>query len=144
MATQEEIELIAESLPKAYDMAFMQAVNRTNVGIGAILRYLYQTPTPVTAGQISEFMNVSTARVAVLLKKMVVKELIIKEIASYDARVAIVRLSERGEKVVEAIHNNFHGQIGRLIDKIGMEKLLDFIETSKEVRKELKGPGIDF
>lgn len=144
MATEKEIELIVKSLPKIYRMPSTQAVNRTNTGICAIMRYLYDADSPVTAGQISDFMNVSTARVAVLLKKMVAKELIIKNVAPYDARVSIVCLSEKGRQVSERLQNEFCEQIGKLIDKMGMEKLLDFINIAEEVGKELSAPKIDF
>ena len=70
MATQEQIETLLEQLEKAPPSAHFQRIDKNAAGIQAILKYLSETDEQVTAGDISDHLNVSTARVAVLLKKM--------------------------------------------------------------------------
>lgn len=83
-------------------------------------------------------MNVSTARVAVLLKKMVAKDLIVKEVDANDARVTVVQLSEHGRITVETMRNEIHRQFGTVIDKIGMERMMEFVAISREIQNALK------
>lgn len=135
MATQEQIERIATALCTAPPKAFFQTMDETQAGIGAVLRLLSETEGTVTAGRIAELMNVSTARVAVLLKKMVAKDLIVKEAHPDDARVTVVQLSEKGEQTAAAIRANIHRKIGLVIDRIGMERMLEFAEVSQMIHQ---------
>lgn len=135
MATREEIERIAESLPQVQPTNFFKIVNDSRAGIGFALRLLYSSPSGrLTAGEISEAMCVSTARVAVLLKKMEAKGLVVKEHDSRDARVRVVFLSEHGRAVAERMRENMLHDIELLIDRIGLERLNLFVELSAEVK----------
>ena len=138
MATAEQVEKIVNALQAAHPKELFQTIDETQVGIGAVLRFLYESEETVTAGQIAEYMRVSTARVAVLLKKMVAKDLIVKESNSSDARVTMVRLSEHGREAVESMRKEIHAQFGTVIDKVGMERMLEFVEISRDIQNALK------
>ena len=144
MATSEQIEFIEAELKKIHPVRFMKAINKTQAGIGAVLRLLYESENTVTAGSISEYMNVSTARVAVLLKKMVAKGLIEKENDAGDARVTVVRLSGYGRETVQNLKDDMYRELGEIIDKIGMERMMEFIRISGEIRDTLKVPDFKF
>ncbi len=145
MATMEQIQKIHAEMEKAQPVEFFKNINKTQAGIGAVLRMLYESTEVVTAGKISEALGISTARVAVLLKKMTVKELIVKEHRGDDARVTIVRLTEKGEAVVVKMRDDLFSQIGHIIDTIGEERIMEFIAVSKEIKALIKAPPeIDF
>lgn len=144
MAKQEQVELVMEHMRKIQPYKFYKALSEGNAGIGAVLRYLNEAHKDVTAGDISEFLHVSTARVAVILKKMVSQELITKETDKSDARITIVRLSQKGEEKVKQINDDIYSQIDIVIDKIGMDKMMKFIEISSEIRKVMTPPNIEF
>lgn len=144
MATQEQIEMLLEQLEKTPPSKQFENIDKNTVGIRAIVRYLYETNEKVTAGKISEHMNVSTARVAVLLKKMVAKGLIERENDPADARIVVVRLSEYGTKAAEQMRENVRMQVGAMIDKVGLERMLEFITISKELHSVMNKPDIDF
>ena len=143
MPSQEQIQMVFEHIRDSHSGDFFERISETTKGIAAVLGYLYETGETVTAGQISKVMNVSTARVAVLLKKMENKGLIIKETGTNDARTTVVRLSELGIKNAERLHNEIYSQISRMIDSIGMERLMEFIAVSKEIRSIIKAPTIE-
>lgn len=143
MPSQEQIQMVFEYIRDSHSGDFFERISETTKGIAAVLGYLYDTSETVTAGQISKVMNVSTARVAVLLKKMENKGLIIKETGTNDARTTVVRLSELGIKNAERLHNEIYSQISRMIDRIGMERLMEFIAVSKEIRSIIKAPTIE-
>lgn len=138
MATSEQIRMTVEALQATHPRELFRAVDMQQAGIGAVLHLVYESKDPVTAGNIADFMGVSTARVAVLLKKMAQQELIVKETAEYDGRVTVVRLTDKGHQRVEKMRAHLHASIGSVIDKIGMERLNDFIAISREIRDTLQ------
>ncbi len=143
MATREQIEKIALLLDESHPAKFMKKHNETNAGIGAVLRFLYEAGKPMTAGSISQFMNVSTARVAVLLKKMEAKGLIYRQTGSEDARTVEVNLTESGTETAHKMRESMYQDIGALIDTIGMDRLIEYTNISKEIRSVMKGPPPD-
>lgn len=83
-------------------------------------------------------MHVTTARVAVLLKKLEDQDLIVKYWDANDACVTIVRLSEKGRQKVEQMGEETYGKLGAVIDKIGMERLKEFIAISHGIKSVIK------
>lgn len=143
MATKEQIKTLLEQLKKAPPSEHFQNIDRNVAGMRAILEYLSQTDEKVTAGKISEHMRVSTARVTVLLKKMVAKGLIEKENDPLDARVVVVKLSEQGKRAADKVREAILGQIGAMIDKVGIERMLEFAAISNEIHSVMKTTNID-
>lgn len=143
MATQQQIEDLLAQLKKAPPSEQFKSIDKSEAGIRAMLKYLSSTDETVTAGMISEHMEVSTARVAVLLKKMVAKGLIEKENDPADARVVVVRLSEHGNAVARKVRESIYEQVGAMIDKVGMERMLEFADISNELHSVIKAPDIE-
>ena len=75
MATTEQIEMMLRKVNKARPSEFFKHSDETQAGIGAVLRLLDSSQS-ATAGQIGDALNISTARVAVLIRKMVEKGLV--------------------------------------------------------------------
>lgn len=134
MATHEQIAMTLEALQATHPKELFHTMDLNQAGIGAVLRLVYESEETVTAGKIADFMGVSTARVAVLLKKMAAQGLIIKESDAKDGRVTVVRLSEQGTARVEAMRSHLYTHIGAVIDKVGMERMQEFITISGEIR----------
>ncbi len=140
MATAEQIEALMEQLKKAPPAECFQNFDMSTAGIRAILKILNETDSKVTAGDLSEYMRVSTARIAVLLKKMETKGLIEKEHDSADRRVVVVKLSNRGKELADKFKANLYAHIGEMIDKIGMDRMLEFAAVSNEIQSLVKNP----
>ncbi len=138
MATTEQIEALMEQLKKAPPAECFQNFDMSTAGIRAILKILNETDSKVTAGDLSEFMKVSTARIAVLLKKMEAKGLIEKERDSADGRVVVVKLSAQGKELADKFRANLYAHIGEMIDKIGMDRMLEFAAVSNEIQLLMK------
>lgn len=141
MATQEQVAQIAEMLFRTHPVPFFQKVNESQAGIRAVMGYLSEADTDVTAGDIAAFMGVSTARVAVLLKKMAAKGLIVRERSPADARVTIVRLTECGTQTAQRMKDSMCRKISEVIDQIGMDRLVMFLEIAGEIAKIAPPPG---
>lgn len=143
MADNLQVEEVLAQFDKLHPEKMFGEINRRNAGCGALIKFLDESKSSVTAGEISRFMNVSTARVAVLLKKLEAKGLIVKETDPSDARVTAVRLSVKGRETAETMRTEFYSQVGLLIDSIGIERLNDFAKTLAEIQKIVKRPDID-
>ena len=138
MATKEQIECLLDLLEKAPPSEHFQNIDQNVMGIRAILKYLSETNERVTAGKISEHLKVSTARVAVLIKKMEAKDLIEKEQDPDDGRIVVVKLSEHGRQIAMAASKEVYKSIGEMIDKVGMDKMLEFAKISNEIHSIMK------
>lgn len=143
MATQEQIETIASMLYKLRPAPFFEQVNKSHMGIGALMGFLHKSEKPVTAGDIANLMHVSTARVAVLLRKIESKGLIVKEKSPGDARVTIVRLTEMGEETCAKMQAGLHEKISMVIDQVGMDRLVEFFAVAGEIARLDPRPDCD-
>ena len=142
MATQTQIETLLEALHKAPPSEQFQKIDASSVGIRAILKYLSESSDHATAGELSKALGVSTARVAVLLKKMVVKGLLEKQSDPSDGRLVVIRLSKLGKDTAEQLRHELYAQLGTLIDEIGMERMLEFAAISNEIHAVMKATEI--
>ena len=143
MATREQIETLLEQLEKAPPSKHFQHIDENTVGIRAILKYLSETNEKITAGKISGQLKVSTARVAVLLQKMEAKDLIEKNKDPDDGRIVVVKLSEHGKQTAQAAKREIYRSIGEMIDKVGMDRMLEFAAISNEIHSIMEKSEID-
>lgn len=141
MATQEQIEGLLEAFKHAPPAQMLQNIDASAAGMRAILIYLAQKDQTVSAGMISDHMNVSTARVAVLLKKLESKGLIERERDPRDARRVMVKLSVEGKKHIDKVFECVQRNIAAMIDAIGMDRLLAFAEVANEIRSIIEHPS---
>lgn len=141
MATQTQIETLMEALRKAPPSEHFQKIDRSTMGIRAILKYLSEGNGQATAGEISRALRVSTARVAVLLKKMESRGLLEKQSDPTDGRLVVARLSQQGTDTAEQLRRERDTQLGMLIDAIGMERLLEFAAISCEICSVMEKQG---
>lgn len=138
MVTKEEARILIQRMADNRPKAFFKQFDDTNAGIGCVLRYLSEADRPVSSGEISEFMHVSTARVAVLLRKMAEKNLILKNGDPDDARKTMVTLSEHGMECVKEKQEEFLNVFCTVVDQVGKERMEQFIEISADIKKAVE------
>ena len=134
MATKEQIEYVFSNFMQSQPTEFLRLLNGAKAGVGYVLKILNETDHPITAGEISDKMNVSTARVAVLLRKMINKDFIVKESDKSDARVTIVKLTDYGRQMANAMRQEMQEHLSVIIDTMGMDKINEFILLSNEIK----------
>lgn len=143
MASQEEIERLLRQIRTIGPFEMFKNIDRSEAGINAVLRCLYESEETVTAGKLSEKLEISTARVAVLLKKMAVKGLIERKCDPSDGRVVVVKLSEYGEETARKNIEDVYARVNEMIDKIGMERMLEFVAISREIHSLMTNTKFD-
>lgn len=139
MAKIEDIEKVMKIFEEIRPRHGRNKIDESRMGIGALLQLLDEFEV-LTAGEISEKLEVSTARVAVLLKKMEAKNLVEKKKDKNDGRITRVCLSEKGKEHIKLIKKEIRHYIGNAIDEIGMDKMLDFLETSRKLKEIMPPP----
>ena len=135
MADREYVLNIMQQLHHKPPDDILRKFSDDNAGIGCMLKYLYETENPVSAGEISRFMRVSTARVSVLLKKMYEKGYICRCNCSEDARRLMISLSEKGKAEYLVRQERMIEIFSNIIDRIGKEQMEEFISISNEIKE---------
>lgn len=138
MADREYTISVMERLHERPPDDTLRRFNDDNAGIRCMLRYLSEAGKPVSAGEISRFMSVSTARVSVLLKKMQEKNFIVRENSSEDARRLMISLSDTGRAECLKRMEEMIEIFGRIIDEIGVDRMEEFISISQQIKKVVK------
>ena len=138
---EKDTELIVKLFLKHNPKRIFDDVTKIDVGIMSVLKYLDENSSS-RSKDISDNLNVSSARMTVLLKKMEQKELIVKNSLKEDARVTIIDLTNNGRKVIKQLKENMYSNVSLLIDNLGMEKLIDFIEIIKTIETIIKNNHI--
>ncbi|MDE5619617.1 MAG: hypothetical protein K2O29_06230 [Ruminococcus sp.] len=134
MATREYIVSVMKRLHEKPPEDAFRRFNDDNAGINCMLKYLEQVGRPVSAGEISGYMHVSTARVSFLLRKMSDRNFIIRENSSKDARRLMISLSEQGKAEFIRRREEMVDIFGRIIDRIGEERMEEFISISNDIK----------
>ena len=143
MASEDQIKYLIKELEKAPPSENFKLLDKNDVGIEAILKFLKENNEVATAGEISENIHISTARTAVLLKKMVAKNYVIRTSDPNDGRLVIVKLTPEGRERARYLKEQIYKAIELMIDNIGMEKLLRFAEISAEINNIFKNQDLD-
>ena len=138
MASDEQIKWMLHKMAESHPIEAFKYMDEVKAGIGAVLRLLYEADKPLSAGTISSKLGISTARVAVLLKKMTQKGMITKQQSPNDARVTMVELTVAGRANIERMKNELFAQMGLIIDKVGEERLKEYFEIGEEIRNIIK------
>lgn len=135
MAINDKIQKIIRIIEDIELEKVFKSLNDTMTGIGAALHILYEYDRSTTSGQLYDLLGVSTARVAVLLKTMESKGLIIKRKGVLDARTTVVSLTAFGKETTLKIREEMYNRINRIIDHVGFAQLEQFFAIAKQIEK---------
>ena len=129
LATNFADDLILNKLPFAKNLEFC--------GERAILALLEQRHE-LSAGDISNFLSVSTARIAVLLKNLEKKDLIKRLTSQNDKRKTIVHLTKKGEESCKNLSQIIIEKINNFFLFLGEEDTNNFIRLTQKMREYRK------
>ena len=135
MALDKEVIALLQEFSSIHPLEFLQKLDVQSMGISNVLCFLMCADHEVTAGEISDYMNVSTARVAVLLKKMSDKGLIEKHADPSDARRVMVAITDSGKELFEEQQREILLYSGAVVDHFGVDKIKEFIESCRQIRE---------
>lgn len=131
---RELLALYSECLPRD----LMTAFDKNSAGIGCVMTFLKMSEGCVSSGAISRHMNVSTARVAVLLKNLEEKGLILRRKDGKDSRVTLVELTEAGIAYNKQREEAVLIFVDAVIDRVGYGRLREFLLAGSEINNAVR------
>lgn len=135
MATKKEIIALVEKMKVAPPVYALSSLSDNTFGFRAVLQYLLDEEKSVSAKMIAEKMNISCARVAVLLTKMENKGLVEKKTDDSDSRKLSVSLTEKGKESATKNRKLIYERIEMLIDYVGYERMNEFSNILEDIKK---------
>ena len=142
MISDDEVRELIKNLEAIKPKKLIDDCHVNKEGIMHALVYLYTSKEPVSAGDISKQLGVSTARVAVILRKMQEKGDITKETDPKDARKVVIRITSKGREFIEQRKSMFFNDIRDMTEKIGKERFDEFLDILSEVHEFMEARRI--
>lgn len=133
MNENERAENYLKKLFESSPWNFIERVDNKRRGIFVLLKALSKSEKEVCAGDISKAFKVSTARVAIILKKLVKRGLIETTTSKEDKRKVIVKITELGKSEVEKGENEMINIMKTLIREVGEEEMNEFLRISTKI-----------
>lgn len=130
-----ELALKFVDLAQLYQQNIKKEVKIFLMGEEAVLMQLSMkcSGTDVTPSDISESLNVSSARVAVSLNRLEDKGFITREIDLEDRRKIIIKLTKEGSTEASKIKEKHLGMFQNMLEKIGMDEANKLYESLSSV-----------
>ncbi|MCH5195554.1 MAG: winged helix-turn-helix transcriptional regulator [Oscillospiraceae bacterium] len=138
MSARDDAQELISKICSCRPHGFLGKIDESRRGIGFVLVYLEESDHEVIAGELSRELNVSTARIAALLKSMEKNGLILRERSVSDARHTVVKITQAGIDYVEKLKEQILSEMEFLVEKVGKEELEEFIRISQKIRKALE------
>jgi len=133
----EAINLL-EKLKSTYSRAIFKHIEKIDKGLGFVLIYLFEHNDIGYANEIACKMNVSRARVAIIINKLENKKFIRRENNLNDKRIDVIRLTVLGKEEVYRMKNNALTASKTLIDNFGIDALNKYLSMTKKIHKILE------
>jgi len=137
MASKMEVFEVMGKLQECSPLEFFRTIEEINSGMGYIMLRLYNAKDEVFAIDLSNDMQISRARVTMLLHKLISKGFVVKQRSKTDARKEIISITNKGRDEVINIKQKVLDNVNKLIDKLGIDKVNQFLELSREIRNIL-------
>ena len=137
MANKTQVFEVMAKLQEHNPLEVFRNIEEINSGMGYIMLKLYNAKDEVFAIDLSKDMQISRARVTMLLRKLILKGFVIKQRSKVDARKEMITITNKGRDEVNQIKQKVFNDINKLIDKLGIEKVNEFLDLSKEIHETL-------
>ena len=134
MASKMEVFEVMGKLQECSPIEFFKTIEEINSGMGYIMLRLYNAKEEIYAINLSADMQISRARVTMLLNKLISKGFVVKQRSKNDARKEIITITNKGRDEVAKIKQRILDIVNKLIDNLGMDKVNQFFEISNEIK----------
>lgn len=135
MSTREEAQEMLHKLRACRSKSVFSKIDESQKGIGFVLVYLQEANHEVIAGDLARELEVSTARIAALLRKMEKNRLIVRYRSAEDARQTVVQITQVGSAYVDKMKEQMLKKMELLIEKVGRKDLEEFIRISHKIKE---------
>lgn len=128
---------ILDELKNCRPQIFFDKINDVDRGTQFVLGYLDHHNEEVISSNLSNALNVSTARMAKLLNNMEKKGLIKKYTSPLDARKTVVELTNKGKEITSKHKEELIEITMKVIEDVGYDELKEFIRISYKIKESI-------
>ena len=137
MNTNEIAESLFEQLKPTTSTSLTEALNDFSRGEVGVLGYLAFDKDEATAGELSEKLQVTTARIASILNSLESKEYIIRREDKSDKRKTVVVITKKGIDLATKTKKEIIDKIIKVINEVGYEEVNEYIRIATKIRTVL-------
>lgn len=134
MNQKERIIKLLEENSNSNSFTFFEKFDATKRGTYFVLDYLLKNNDEVISADLSNALNVSTARMAKLLTKMEKKNLIVKHKSMIDQRKTIVELTKHGKEQFLEYKNLIIEYLESIVNFIGVDKFEEYLFITSKIK----------
>lgn len=135
MVSKIEAEEILNKFKEIKPSKFFNKVDENSAGMRFVLLFLSENvDSEVYASTLAEKMNISRARVANIVQKLLNKGFIEKNISCKDARIEVLKITKVGLDDIENGKKHILNLITKIVNNIGTEEIYNFINTLQKIK----------
>lgn len=138
MASREQAIEILERLKEIHPVMLFKDISDIHEGSKFVLGYLSENGCKTYASSLCEIMNISRARMSILLEKLIQKGFIKKTVSNLDARKEVISITKLGCEEILNKKQQLENSMIKIIDNIGFDKLNEFINIAKQIKDIMK------
>ena len=127
--SEELYEVLAELLNRKNNIAVLDSIR----GEYGVLNCLADLEQGISAGELSQRLNVVPGRMADILKSLEQKNLIVRSRNETDRRIVNVTITDEGKKVSQQKRDEIHREYEGLFKILGENDVREFIRVLKIV-----------
>lgn len=137
MNVEEIAEILFQQLKPTSSTSLTEVLNEFNRGEVGVLGYLAFDKDEATAGELSEKLNVTTARIASILNSLENKEYIKRKEDNLDKRKTLVSITTKGKELANITKREIIEKIIRVVEEVGYDEIKDYVRIALKIRDVL-------
>ncbi len=138
MKNEEFVNKILEDMKKTMPPKLNDDCDVSIKGENAIIGLLNSYQEGLSAGELSQKLNVSSARIAAALNNLEYKGFVKRQIDSVDKRKIIVTLTADGTKKFNQFEENLRSRLLLITNELGQQKVTEYIKMMKQIKEILE------
>lgn len=138
MNYRENAELLFKQLREnTTTSSLTRVLDDFNHGEIGILSYLAFDRDEASAGELSEKLDVTSARIASILNSLENKEYIVRKVDKLDKRKILVAITTKGKKIAYDAKEDIINKIINVVKEIGYDEVKEYTRIALKIKKVL-------
>ncbi len=133
MADQVQINKVISLLESNKPIRVFDKIMSLDFGTFGVLKFLYEKEHGAISKEVCKHLNVSSARMAIIVKKLLSKGLIQKQNVENDARATRILLTQRGINICKRCQEKKAEKAEQLLELFDFEHLSQMFSDMKKV-----------
>ena len=137
MDVENMAEMLFQQIKEGTSTPISELLDEFNCGEIGVLSTLAFDQNPVTAGELSEKLNVTTARIARILNSLESKQYIRRKNDRTDRRKIFVTITKKGKELADSTKKEIMDKIIQVIQEVGYDEIQTYISIVLKIRSVL-------